>query len=314
MIGIHGMNLKAIDLNLLLAFEALMDERNVTRAAQRIGLSQSAMSNALARLRRTFDDPLLERGAKGMMPTPAAQSLIVPVRAALAQLREAIEGEPRFDEAASKRAFRLLSNDYAEVMLVAPLLDSIRARAKGIVLQIHRLGNLFEPPSPNSLSDPFDLALGFFPEAPALDTSLRSEMLWSEQNVCIARANHPTIRGKLILKQYAEAHHAAVFYKSLGPGLIDALLAQQGLSRHLAALVPHFASVPFLVASSDLIATVPESLAQKYSKLLKLQILPVPFAIPPFRLTMLWHERNQTDPAHSWLRSLITEIALPQNR
>ena len=303
------MNLQAIDLNLLLAFEALMDERNVTRAAQRIGLSQSAMSNALARLRRTFDDPLLIRGAKGMTPTPAAQTLIIPVRAALAQLREAVEEKPRFDERASQRVFHLLTSDYAEVIFLGPLLERLRARARSVCLQIHRLNSLFESPAPPSLSESFDLALGFFPDAPALDTSLHSEVLWSEQNVCIARADHPMIRGKLSLRQYTAAHHIGVFYKSLGPGLIDTLLAQKGHSRHLAVLVPHFASVPFLVAASDLIATVPESLARRFSKHVKLQILPLPFTVPAFRLTMLWHERNETDPAHLWLRNLITETA-----
>ncbi|MCI0490580.1 MAG: LysR family transcriptional regulator [Blastocatellia bacterium] len=303
------MNLQAIDLNLLLAFEALMDERNVTRAAQRIGLSQSAMSNALARLRRTFDDPLLVRGVKGMTPTPAAQALIVPVRAALAQLREAVEEKPRFDEQASQTVFHLLTSDYAEIILLAPLLERLRARARGVRLQIHRLNSLFESPAPASLSDSFDLALGFFPDAPALDTSLHSEVLWSEQNVCITRANHPTIKGKLSLRQYAAAHHIGVFYKSLGPGLIDALLAQKGHSRHLAVLVPHFASVPFLVAASDLIATVPESLARRFSEQVEIQILPLPFAIPAFRLTMLWHKRNEADPAHQWLRKMITETS-----
>src|SRR4029079_18817238 len=114
---IHIMNLQSIDLNLLVAFESLMEERNVTRAAKRIGLSQPAMSNALARLRRTFNDPLLVRAADAMMPTSAAQALIVPVRSALAQLRAALEQKPAFAPAASRRAFQLLTNDYAEIML-----------------------------------------------------------------------------------------------------------------------------------------------------------------------------------------------------
>ncbi len=115
--GIHIMNLQSIDLNLLLAFESLMDERNVTRAAKRIGLSQPAMSNALTRLRRTFNDPILVRSPEGMMPTPAAQALIGPIREALASLRAAIEEKPAFNPAASRRVFHLLTNDYAEIML-----------------------------------------------------------------------------------------------------------------------------------------------------------------------------------------------------
>jgi DNA-binding transcriptional LysR family regulator len=303
------MNLNSMDLNLLLAFESLMDERHVTRAAKRAGLSQPAMSNALARLRRTFDDPLLVRTADGMAPTPMAQALIGPVRAALAHLRAALEEKPAFDPAASKRTFHLLANDYAEIMLVAPLLRALRRQTGGIGLRLYRPRSVFQPPSPAALSDSFDLALGFFPDALALEASVRSAVLWEERNVCIASPTHPAIRGKLSLQQYAAAWHVAVFYKTQGPGIIDTLLAQQGLSRRLAMLVPHFASVPFMVASSDLIATVPERLARRFGQWLKLQILPVPVAIPPFRLTLLWHERWHADPAHSWMRRLIAEAA-----
>jgi DNA-binding transcriptional LysR family regulator len=302
------MNLQAIDLNLLLVFEALMDERNVTRAAARVGLSQPAMSNALARLRRNFDDPLLMRTPDGMMPTPLAQSLIIPVRAALAQLRSALEEKPAFNMSESKRKFHLLANDYAEIMLMAPLLSDLCERAEGISLHVYRPRSIFQPPPPVALADSFDLAIGFFPDVLALDASVHSELLWEENNVCIARAKHRMISGDVSLTQYAAARHVAVFYKSQGPGLIDSLLEQQGLSRRQTVVVPHFSSVPFIVAGSDLIATVPERLAHKFDKL-KLQVLPVPLAIPPFRLTMLWHERRDRDPAHVWLRGLIAETA-----
>src|SRR5215208_8195750 len=142
------MNLQSIDLNLLLVFESLMDERNVTRAARRIGLSQPAMSNALTRLRRTFDDPLLVRTSEGMSPTPAAHALIGPVRAALAGLRAALEDKPAFDPAASKRKFHLLANDYAEIMLLAPVITSLRAKADEISLRVHRSTSVFQPPTP----------------------------------------------------------------------------------------------------------------------------------------------------------------------
>jgi len=283
MAGIHRMNLQAIDLNLLLVLEALVEERNVTRAARRIGLSQPAMSNALARLRRTFDDPLLVRNADGMVPTPVAQSLITPVRAALSQLRAALEEKPAFDPSSSERTFHLLTNDYAEIALLAPLAES------------------------------FDLAIGFYPDALTLDARLRSETLWAEENVCIVSSRHPAIRGKLTLRQYAEAGHVAVFYKAQGPGVIDTLLEQRGYSRKAVMQVPHFASVPFLVSGTDLIATVPVRLARQFSRQLKLQILPVPLSLPQFRLTLLWHERHHTDPAHRWMRNFIIEMAAAIN-
>lgn len=303
------MNLQAIDLNLLLVFEALMDERNVTRAARRVGLSQPAMSNALGRLRRTFDDPLLARTPEGMTPTPLAQSLIVPVRTALAALRGALEERPAFDPATSQRTFHLQANDYAELMLLAPLLGELRGQADGIGLHVYRPRSLFQPPSAIALADSFDLALGFFPDALTLESGIRSELLWEEHNVCIARARHPTIRGELSLAQFAQARHVAVFYKSQGPGLIDALLEQQGLGRRQTMLAPHFITIPFIVAASDLIATVPERLARQFVVQLKLQVLPAPLTIPPFRLSALWHERFDGDAAHAWLRGLIGATA-----
>lgn len=310
MYRIDAMNIRAFDLNLLLAFEALMIERNVTRAARRSGLSQPAMSNALSRLRSALNDPLFVRTPAGMQPTPVAQSLMEPVRQALDGLRAALEERDTFDAATSQRTFHLLANDYVEITLLAPLLSELHAQASGLTLRVDRPRSLFQAPAPSSLADTYDLALGFFPAALPLDASLRSELLWEEQNVCLARANHPAIRGKLTLRQYAAAQHVAVFYKTEGPGVIDSLLQQQGYTRRSVILVPHFGSVPFLVAASDLIATVPQRLAVQFQKQLSLQILPAPIVLPPFRMLLLWHERHHADPAHTWLRTLISATAM----
>ena len=301
------MNLQSFDLNLLLAFEALMIERHVTRAARRIGLSQPAMSNALSRLRRTFDDPLLVRTPEGMSPTAAAHSLIVPVRAALSQLRAALEAKPAFDPTASKRTFHLSTSDHVEMTLIAPLATKLLSQATRVSLRLSRPRYLFQPPAAQSLADSIDLAIGFFPDVTALDASIHSEVLWEERSVALARKAHPRIRGKLSLRQFATEDHAAVFYKTEGQGFIDTLLEQKGLTRRAAVIVPHFASIPFVVAASDLIATVPARTADLFAEQLKLQVLPVPITIPPFRVTMLWHERMEADLAHSWLRGLIIE-------
>jgi DNA-binding transcriptional LysR family regulator len=301
------MNLQTIDLNLLLVFESLMSERNVTRAARRLGLSQPAMSNALTRLRRTFDDPLFLRTTSGMTPTPLAQSLSRPVSAALAQLREALEEKREFDPAASEHVFHLLSNDYAELLLLPALLQSLHKHASHIRLRFHRPRTLFELPTASALTDSFDMAIGFYADTLTLDSSIRSEKLWEEKNVCIAGERHPTIRGKITLRQYAEAARVAVFYKDQGPGVIDTLLAQKGYNCQAAIQVPHFASIPFAVADSELIAAIPERLAIKFREQLKLQVLPLPLNLPPFRLTLLWHERFHNDQAHQWLRGLILE-------
>src|SRR6266850_562438 len=246
---IHGMNLQSFDLNLLLAFESLMIERNVTRAAKRIGLSQPAMSNALSRLRRTFDDPLLVRTPEGMSPTAAAHSLIIPVRAALAHLRAALEEKPAFDPTASKRTFHLSTSDHVEMTLIAPLVTRLLEKATRVSLRLTRPRSLFQPPAVQALADSIDLAIGFFPDVTALDASIHSEVLWEEKSVALARKAHPRIKGKLTLRQFASEHHAAVFYKTEGQGFIDALLEQKGLTRRAAVIVPHFASIPFVVAA-----------------------------------------------------------------
>ncbi len=307
--GIHDMNLQAFDLNLLLVFEAMIAERHVTRAARRIGLSQPAMSNALARLRRTFDDPLFLRTTEGMSPTPKAQTLIEPVRAALAQLRDIFEEKPAFNPAASVRLFHLLVNDYTELMLLAPLAGALRQSASGIRWRAGRVQNVFEPPPPNSLAEAFDFAIGFFPDAFVLDARVRSHLLWTEPNVCIVSLDHPTIRGKLSLHQFVEAEHVAVFYKKQGLGVVDTLLAQRGYARKTAIVVPHFVSVPFLVAGTQFIATMPQRLAEKFSRQLRLQMLPMPLEIPDLRLTLMWHERFHGDDAHAWFREFIIETA-----
>src|SRR5919205_3190442 len=161
--AIHIMNLRTLDLNLLLVFEALMDERNVTRAAKRIGLSQPAMSNALTRLRRTFDDQLLVKTSAGMVPTPTAQSLIEPVHAALTHLRAALETKRAFDPKEASRTFHILANDYVEITLLIRLLKTLRACARGIKLRFHRPRNLFEPPTATELTESVDLAISLSP-------------------------------------------------------------------------------------------------------------------------------------------------------
>jgi DNA-binding transcriptional LysR family regulator len=150
------------------------------------------------------------------------------VREALSQLRAALEEKPAFNPAASRRAFHVLTSDYAEIVLLAPLVGKLREQAAGVSIRVHRPPNVFQPPSRTALSDSFDLAIGFFPDALSLDASVRSEVLFEEDNVCIASANHPSIKSRITIRQYATARHAAVFYKSEGPGVIDTILAQKG--------------------------------------------------------------------------------------
>lgn len=304
------MNLARIDLNLLVVFEALMKERSVTRAARSIGLSQPAMSNALHRLRATFNDQLFIRTHTGMTPTALARSMFTSIRPVLEKVRETLESPPVFDPTTSNHTFHIVASDYAEVLLINSMASRLKLNLDKISLRFYHAASLFQPPE---LAETHDLAIGFYPEPTALDTTLRSIQLWEDRNIVIARQEHPVIKRKLSLKMYAESHHVAVFYKAEGPGLIDTLLAQQGLRRHQSVMVPDFSSVPHIVSGSDLIATIPEKFAKLY-KHLKLKFLNVPFVMPPFRLAALWHERRESDPAHRWLREKLTEFAQTRSR
>ncbi len=303
------MNISSVDLNLLVAFEALVEERHVTRAAARIGLSQPAMSNALARLRALFGDPLFTRGARGMTPTRRAMQLAGPVRAGLVQLRAAFAGPPAFDPAASARAFRLAMSDYAEMAVLAPALARVRAAAPGVQVIVRRLERIFVPPEAELRAGEFDAAVGFFPDASVLEAGTRSRDLFEEPNVCIARRGHAILRGRLTAARFAAAPQIGVFYRADTRGLVDSVLAAHGLSRRLQATTPHFLGVPHLVAASDLIATVPLGLAQRFRRSLAIEVRKLPIALPPFHMRLLWHAHNDDDPAQAWLRSMLTPAA-----
>lgn len=300
------MNISSVNLNLLLAFEALLEECNVSRAARRIGLSQPAMSNALARLRQMFGDALFTRTARGVTATARALELAAPVRAGLSHLRSALAARPEFDAGASTRSFRLAMTDYAELTLAAPLLQRLAASAPSVQMVVRRVERIFVPPETELRAGRFDLAIGFFPEANALDPRTRAQDLFEEENVCILRRGHPLLRRRLTLRTFAAAAHIGVFYRDDTVGLVDNILAGHGLRRRLQATTPHFLMVPFAVAASDVIGVVPAGLAARFRKTLPIEIRKMPLLLPPFRMRMVWDEHSSDDPGHRWLRAQIT--------
>lgn len=301
------MNISSINLNLLVAFEALLDERNVSRAAKRAGLSQPAMSNALARLRVLFKDPLFNRVARGITPTPRALELAAPVRAGLKQLRSAFEVHPSFDPAVSTRSFRLAMTDYYELLALPALMKRLGHVAPHIRLLVNRADHIFIPPEADLREGRFDAAIGFFPEANALDPATRSCDLFTEENVCIIRRGNPLLEKRFTLRRFTEAGHAVLF-RDEGRGFIDTLLMGHGLRRKVHVATPQFLTLPFIVAQSDLIAVVPTRLAAYFRKTLPLEIRKVPLLLPTFRVRLLWHEHAEDDPAHKWLRAEICQL------
>ena len=308
------MNISSVNLNLLLAFEALLEEQNVGRAATRIGLSQPAMSNALARLREVFNDPLFQRTSRGMRPTTRALELAGPVRHGLSHLRAAFAERPRFDPAGSARSFRIAMTDYAELVLLGPLLRNVARTSVSIQIVVRRLDRIFAPPEAELRAGTFDAAIGFFPEASALDPRTRSLDLFAEENVCIARKGHPLMRKRITLQEFASAGHVGVFYRDETVGLVDNILAGHGLRRRLQATTPHFLSVVSVVAESDLIAVVPAGLAARFRKSLRLEIRKLPVLLPTFHMRLLWYEHNSEDPGQQWLRTEIVQSCKASQR
>jgi DNA-binding transcriptional LysR family regulator len=312
MISIHLMNLASIDLNLLVALEALLEERSVTRAARRVGLSQPAMSNALGRLRALLSDPLLQRRGTRMELTEQGARLTPLVAAALAGVRNVLAPPPAFDPASATREFSIGLTDYAEALILPGLLESLARTAPHVVLRGYRVESLFLPPEADLEEGRFDLALGFYGAAPAPHRALLSEVLWRERNVCVAAASHPRIRGRSVTREaFLAERHAAVFYRRGGPGLMDSVLAGRGQTRQVAYYTTHFASVFPAIAQTELVAAVPERLARIHARWLPLRLRALPVSFPEFEFAMVWHQRRHGDLGLAWLRSQILDCARP---
>lgn len=302
------MNIAGSDLNLLFVFEALLSERSVSRAAAKIGRSQPAVSNALGRLRRDLRDPLFVRIGRGMVPTPRALDLAPEVAAALGHARRAFGG-PAFHADRSSREFRLAASDDVEHRLLPPLLRRLGAAAPHVTVAVRRLPGLFQVPEDDLRSGAVDFAIGRLPGPPAVESGLFLHRLYRDRFVCIVRRGHPAIGRRLDRARFLAAGHAAVFSPGRGPGMIDGILSERGEKRRVVLSVPHFLSIPFVVARTDLIATVPESVAEAFETRLALRRFPCPIPIPVIDVNLVWHGRSHEDPSHVWLRDRILDAA-----
>ncbi len=306
------MNITGIDLNLLIAFESLLDERHVGRAANRVGLSQPAFSNAISRLRVRLGDPLFVRTARGMLPTPRAEQLGAPIRSALSLLRQTLEAPRSFDPKASTQRFRIGLADDVELLLVSLFAHSMQFSR--LQLQTRRLDGIFVIPESDLRDGTLDLAIGYFPDARTLSPSFVMETLSEERNVVIARRGHPAFKRTLTLKRLMELDHAAVIYRNEPWGLIDNELAAHGLRRKLRLALPHCLSVLHAVAASNLVACIQESTANRYGPALGLVSHREPIGLPPFVLRMVWHRQRSDDPAQMWIRDLIQRESNPDEK
>jgi DNA-binding transcriptional LysR family regulator len=295
------MNVQDVDLNLLRVFDAVRYERGVTPAAARLGLTQPAVSNALARLRALFGDALFVRTASGMEPTPFARELAEPVRQALALLESALAHGPGFDPASSTRAFRFYMSDLGQVEFLPPLVERVQRAAPGVRLEalaadLEHIGDALG-------SGALDLAVGFLP---GLGPPIKRRALFRDPYVCLMRAGHPAKR--LTKKIFLAASHVLVTYRGGGHRVIEEALERAGIARRIALRVPHFTVVPMVLERTDLVLTLPARVAKVFEREGKLKSLPAPVPIPPAEVAVHWHERFESDPGNRWFREQIVEL------
>jgi LysR family transcriptional regulator, mexEF-oprN operon transcriptional activator len=304
MSDIHHINLAGLDLNLLVVFDALMTEQSVTRAGVRVGLSQPATSNALARLRTLMADELFVRTATGLRPTPRAIALAQQLRPALQQIQSALLEKITFDPTTSDRVFAVGMSDYVEFTLLPKLIQTLQLIAPQVSLQVRsgdrqKLLSLLD-------NGEIDLVCGVFPEKVPLH---QEQILFQETYVCVCRQEHPNIGDYLSLKKYISVPHLLVSLKEDRVGRVDRLLATQNLKRHIALSTPHFLVAPFILAQTDLITTLASRIALEFEKTQPLKLLPVPLDLKGFSVSMRWHKSTQDSPACQWLRSTFVEVS-----
>jgi DNA-binding transcriptional LysR family regulator len=302
------MNIRNIDLNLLPVFEALMQERSVTRTASRLALSQPAVSSALRRLREQIGDPLLIRTRTGMRPTPRAEQIYAAASQAFDVIQNAVQTGAAFAPAETRRSFNVMMSDIGEIVYLPRLIRELQLVAPTVRLSVKRLAR---PRVHDELaSGAIDLAIGWM----ETDGGLLRQDLFDETFVAIVRPDHPRVGRRLTLSQFTTEWHLAVGRHDFGsdtylhadesgPDLVRATA-----QRKIAIQVPHFLAVPNIVANTDLICIVPRQLGQVYAEYGQVRIVTLPFKSVPFTVSQFWHERFSRDMGNAWLRTLINGL------
>ncbi|RZI44400.1 LysR family transcriptional regulator [Herbaspirillum sp. HC18] len=306
------MSFLTLDLNLLRVFDAVMTEQNLTRAANRLAMTQPAVSNALRRLRDALNDDLLIRTAHGVKPTPRAENLWPAVRRALSELEEAIAPEQNFDIANAQNTFRMAMADATAALWLPALVRSIEREAPKLTIRMVPLTT--REPRPMLLRGDIDLAVGFFPGVVAQlaggqgasVSPIRHEQLYSGRYVCVMRKEHPLANLELTVDRYCDANHLLVSFSGRAHGLVDEALAKIGRERRILLTVNQFFTAGRVVTTSDLITVLPRHLIASTGTTGALITKELPFDLPEVHIDMLWHERDTRNPAHKWLRGHLS--------
>ncbi|WGS53290.1 LysR family transcriptional regulator [Paraburkholderia sp. D15] len=301
------MNLRNLDLNLLPVFDALLRTRSTTRAAEELRLTQSAVSNALKRLRTAFDDPLFVKTSDGMLPTEFAQTLARPISDGLSTIRDAVETKSSFDPSTSDRTFHIYVSDIGQMVFIPRLMADLAVSAPN--LKIVTVETTQKEAQQAMAISGIDLAIGLFMN---FSSGFHERRLFREHYVAMVRREHPTIHSKLTLKRFLDAAHA-VYTPTAGShavfeNAVERLFEQQGKPRQVSVHLAHSMGLSALIAASDLLICVPSRLADALQASSALSTFALPFDTPSFDIAEIWHERYQHDAGHQWLRTRIFSL------
>jgi DNA-binding transcriptional LysR family regulator len=299
----HAMHFDDLNLTQIRLIAEMLRLRSVSAASDSIGLSQPAASHALAKLRKQFGDPLFSRTAKGFQPTPYGERLGIAAQEALATLLAGITSNRQFDPSTSTRRFNLFASDVGQMVFLPKLLSHLKNTAPGVTVHVWPVP-LEKPGLPLSSGD-VDAAVGYFNN---LTTGFRQSFLFHDRYVCVVRTKHPRFAKGMTLEAFQNAEHASAHSTGMAHANIDHLLAAHQVRRKITLSIPGFHVLPMIIPNSDLVAIVPEMLAEAYARHLPIKMLPMPVPIPPFDLRIYWHERYHHDASIRWLRKVFVEL------
>jgi DNA-binding transcriptional LysR family regulator len=297
------MELHEIDLNLLIIFNQLLVERRVSKVADNLGISQPAVSNSLAKLRKLFGDELFLRTPKGMEPTPFADQLAESVSYALAMIHSGVNQRTGFDPAQERRSFTVGMTDIGEIVFLPELIARLKRDAPGIALSTVR--NTAINLRDDLESGKVDMAIGLLPQ---LKAGFFQRRLFKQRYVCLMRRGHRLDKKRITLAEYASAEHLVVVSAGTGHGKVDDLLLRSGIERTVRLTVPHYVSVGHILQGSDLVTTVPETLADRLLAPFGLAKVAHPAKLPDVAINAFWHAKYHRWPANRWLRTVIFDL------
>ncbi len=293
------MRLSQIDLNLFIVFDAIYQQRNLTRAAEVLCITQPAVSNALSRLRTSLDDPLFVRTSQGMSPTPLAENIVGRVQEALQLLNSSVSEGELFNPQETDKVFRLSMNDMAEAMILPALLERLQTVAPNIGIESYYV------PRENAERELSAGTLDFAFDAPLISgAQICTKPMVRQRYACVVRHDHPQVGDSLTLDDYLALDHIQVSSRRKGASYVDMSLNRLGRQRRVKTRVQHYQVAPLLVGQTDLALTIPMSMARKYD----LKVLELPFNLPPLDLHLYWHTSSDHDKASQFMRQLLEEI------